>query len=155
MWQATFLLGLLAVLLGQQFGVRFETVLRAQQAGAASSEASDLDYEFFRDRVQPIFLNQREGSARCYTCHGQRAAGTFRLQLLSQGSTSWTEEQSRLNFESARALVVPGEPLQSPLLKHPLAAQAGGDLWHGGGQQFDSQDHPEWQTLAAWVNGQQ
>jgi hypothetical protein len=42
---------------------------------------------------------------------------------------------------------------KSPLLRHPLAQQAGGDPTHGGGKHFESQDNPEWLILKAWVFG--
>ena len=43
--------------------------------------------------------------------------------------------------------------MESPLVKHPLAQDAGGDAHHGGGQQFASQSDPDWQTLKAFVSG--
>jgi hypothetical protein len=49
-------------------------------------------------------------------------------------------------------VVVPGYE-GSRLLTHPLAEHAGGDPHHGGGQQFASQDDPEWSTLKAFVFG--
>ena len=48
---------------------------------------------------------------------------------------------------------MPGEPLKSLLLINPLAEEAGGSHWHGGGKHWQSQNDPEWQTLAAWVRG--
>ena len=115
-----------------------------------------LDYEFFKTRVQPIFLNKRPGNARCYVCHrGSGGTGTTTyLQLLAPGATMWDEEQSRKNFEAVRRLVAPGAPLRSKLLVHPLAEEAGGDEFHNGGKHWTSQNSPEWQTLAAWVRGQ-
>jgi hypothetical protein len=110
-----------------------------------------LDFEVFRTRVQPIFLKKRESLARCYTCHGQGTG--FRLQTLSPGSTSWTEEESRKNFEAVQRLVVPGDPLSSRLLMVPLATEAGGDPFHPGGKHWLSQKDPEWQVLAAWIRG--
>ena len=41
--------------------------MRAQEPGSAG--ASALDFEYFRTRVQPIFLAKREGNARCVSCH--------------------------------------------------------------------------------------
>jgi len=38
-------------------------------------------------------------------------------------------------------------------LKHPLARDAGGDISHGGGRQFASQNDSDWLTLAEWVRG--
>ena len=45
---------------------------------------------------------------------------------LSPGSTTWNEEQSRQNFELVQRVVVPGY-VESPLIRHPLAEEAGGD----------------------------
>ena len=53
-----------------------------------------------------------------------------------------------------KLFVVPGNPLKSPLLLHPLAEAAGGDRFHAGGKHWKSQSDPEWQTLAAWVRGE-
>jgi len=121
-----------------------------QQPPAPMTASAPLDFEFFKTQVQPIFLAKRPGRARCVSCH---TTGTpMRLQPLSPGSTTWDEEQSRQNFEVVRQRVTPGS-LRSKLLIHPLAAEAGGDEFHGGGKHWDSQHDPEWQTLAAWVRG--
>jgi hypothetical protein len=121
----------------------------------ASSQTStgSLDYEYFKTKVQPIFLAKRPGHARCVSCHASSTApAIFRLQPLTPGSTTWTEEQSRKNFEVVSTLVAPGS-LQSPLLTHPLAEPAGGDFFHSGGKHFNSQNDPEWLTLKAWAFG--
>ena len=128
-------------------------VLAVQATASAPSSAVSLDYEFFKTRVQPIFLNKRPGNARCYVCH-RGSGGTTYLQILAPGATMWDEEQSRKNFEAVRRLVAPGAPLKSKLLMHPLAEEAGGDEFHNGGKHWTSQDNPEWQTLSAWVRGQ-
>ncbi|MBI3049735.1 MAG: YncE family protein [Acidobacteria bacterium] len=115
------------------------------------STPAALDYEFFTNNVQPIFLAKREGHARCVSCHIE---GTpMRLQPLSPGATTWNDEQSHKNFELVRTRVVPGNPGISRLLIHPLANEGGGDLYHSGGKHWTSKDDPEWQTLAAWVQG--
>ena len=122
--------------------------LLSQQPASSSTASASLDFEFFKTKVQPIFLAKRPGHARCISCH---ASGTpLRLQPLSPGSTTWNEEQSRKNFEAVRRVVVPGS-VKSMLLIHPLAEQAGGDFFHNGGKHWDSQNDPEWQTLKAWV----
>jgi len=110
-----------------------------------------LDYEYFKTKVQPIFLAKRPGHARCIACHGGRTV--LRLEALSPGSTTWTDEQSRKNFDAVRRVVVPGS-VKSRLLVHPLEEKAGGDFYHNGGKHFSSQNDPEWQTLKAWVLGQ-
>ncbi|HWZ29713.1 MAG TPA: hypothetical protein VNX18_00160 [Bryobacteraceae bacterium] len=121
-------------------------VLCSLLSGGAYAQAPS--YEFFRDRVQPIFLAKRPGHARCVECHDNTAP---RLQELSAGSTTWNEEQSRKNYDAWVKLVVPGEPTASRMLMHPLAADAGGDPFHAGGKHFKSQKDPEWLVLAAWV----
>jgi hypothetical protein len=77
----------------------------------------------------------------------------MRLQPLSPGSDTWNEEESRKNFEAVQKMVVPGDPLNSRLLIHPLEMSAGGTLFHNGGKHWKSQSNPEWQTLATWVSG--
>jgi len=125
--------------------------LLAQQPAPSATSSSSLDFEFFKTEVQPIFLAKRPGFARCIACHG---SGTpMRLQPLSPGRTAWNEEESRKNFQVVRERVVPGS-LESRLLVHPLATDAGGDFYHNGGKHFKSQSDPEWQTLKAWVFGQ-
>ncbi len=79
------------------------------------------------------------------------AATAFKLQPLDEGSKTWTEAQSRKNFEVVSRLVVPDKPESSRLLMHPLAPDAGGDKFHGGGRQFASKDDPDWKTIADWV----
>jgi hypothetical protein len=126
-----------------------------QSSGAAtdSAESPTLDYEFFKTRVEPIFLKKRPTHARCYVCH-EEANHALKLAKLSPGNTTWTEEESRRNFDTVSRLVTPGDPLASILLQHPLAPEAGGDAFHSGGRQFESQSDPDWKTLADWVRGQ-
>jgi hypothetical protein len=119
----------------------------------------ELDFEFFRTQVQSVFLKKRSGLARCYSCHGLEngegsAAGAMRLQELSPGSTMWNEEQSHKNFEAVSQKVIAGNPTASRLLIHPLRFDAGGDLDHMGGFQFQSPDDPDWQILYRWVKGE-
>ena len=118
----------------------------------ASRAAPALDYEFFKLRVQPIFLQKRDGHTRCYVCHAE-SNNAFHLQRLSPRASTWNEEQSRKNFEMASILVNPGDPETSRLLQQPLAPEAGGNVFHSGGRQFASKDDPNWKILADWVNG--
>src|SRR6266550_3374987 len=122
-----------------------------QSAGGAGQVQPSLDFETYRIRIEPIFLKPRPGGVRCYDCHSMLAT-RLRLEPLSAGSSSWTEEQSRRNFEVVSQLVTPTEPLKSHLLLHPLAQEAGGDPLHTGGKFWASQDDPEWKMLADWVS---
>jgi hypothetical protein len=120
------------------------------QAQSQPASAS-LDYEFFKTKVQPIFVTKRDGHTRCAYCHMQNNA-PFHLVKLSPGATTWDEAQSRKNFQLIQKVAIPGS-MDSPIVKHPLAQEAGGDPHHGGGQQFQSQNDPAWQTLKAFVMG--
>ncbi|HEV2199959.1 MAG TPA: hypothetical protein VGR73_09060 [Bryobacteraceae bacterium] len=127
-------------------------------AQAPAPSRSSLDYEFFKTRVEPIFLEKRwPDHARCYVCHevSRHGGGPLSLERLSPGMSFWTEEQSRANFQVVSKLVTPGKPLSSLLLLMPLAPEAGGLAdTHQGGRQFRSQDDPDWKNMAAWVGGQ-
>jgi hypothetical protein len=120
---------------------------------AMPASTQSLDFEYYKTRVEPIFLKKRPGHARCVVCHAP-STNAFNLQPLSAGSSSWTEEQSRRNFEVVSRLVTPGDPASSRLLLHPLAPAAGGDIFHSGGRQFASRDDPDWLVLAAWARGE-
>ena len=126
--------------------------LSASSPASSQSAAAPLDYAFYKARIEPLFLEKRPEHARCVTCHA--GSTTLRLQAFAPGAASWSEEQTRQNFEAVSKLVVPGSPGASLLLRHPLSRAAGGDVFHGGGKHWTSKDDAEWQTLAAWVNGE-
>jgi len=126
--------------------------LQAMVAVPASRSTPGLDYGFFTKRVEPIFLEKRPGHTRCYVCHAE-SNNAFRLEKLAPGAIFWSEEQSRRNFETVSTLVNPGDPATSRLLLHPLAPEAGGDIYHSGGRQFRSKNDPAWKSLVRWVNG--
>ncbi len=132
-----------------QIAVLLLVIVQAQISFAADVA---LDYDFYRKRVEPIFLKKRPGHGRCYVCHSTNNSA-FRLQTLSPGANSWSEEQSASNFQKVSALVVPGEPEKSKLLLQPLAPEAGGLAFQSGGRQFSSKNDPDWKTLAQWVRG--
>lgn len=125
--------------------------LAQSQPASSSNTSASLDYEFFKAKVEPVFLAKRPGHTRCVVCHTVNNA-PLHFVPLSPGSTTWNDEQSRRNFALVQRVVVPGYD-GSKLLTHPLAEEAGGDPHHGGGQQFASKDDPEWQTLQAFVLG--
>jgi hypothetical protein len=133
--------GLIAVVLAATFGVHI-----------ASRAAPALNYDFFKNRVEPIFLEKRASHTRCYVCHAE-SNNAFRLEKIVPGESFWSEEQSRKNFEMVSKLVNPGDPDHSRLLLHPLAPEDGGDVFHSGGRQFATKDDAGWKTLADWVNG--
>jgi len=136
----------------------FAPIVTAQNSGGTDAQAPQLDYEYFKTRVEPIFLKKRsEDHARCYVCHQvmRHGGGPLSLDMLPQGASFWTEEQSRHNFETVSKLVVPGKPELSLFLRMPMAPEAGGLAdTHQGGRQFASEDDPDWKNMKAWVMGQ-
>ena len=117
---------------------------------AAIAASDTLEFEMYKRNVEPIFLKERPGHARCYGCH-MLPNRIFHLETLAPGSANWTDDQSRKNFENTTQQVVPGDPGSSQLLTHPLAPEAGGDPFHSGGRQFASQNDPDWLAIADWV----
>jgi len=130
--------------------VEFALVMLLFTAGVG---AQTLDYAQFKSSVEPIFLKKRPGHTRCVVCHSDRSNNLLKLEKLAPGAKTWSEEQSRRNFETVSRLVVPGKPGSSLLLLHPLAPEAGGDAYHSGGRQFENRDDADWKTLARWVGG--
>src|ERR1700733_8026305 len=115
------------------------------------SAAGSLDYEFYKAKVQPIFLTKRPGHAPCVMCHAG-ADNMLHLERLSEGQTTWTEERTRRNFDTASKIVqAVDDPLTAKILLHPLAPEAGGDAFHSGGRQFASKNDPNWKGIAAWA----
>jgi hypothetical protein len=136
----------------------FAPFTTAQTPASPDAQAPQLDYGFFKTRVEPIFLKKRsDDHARCYVCHQmmRHGGGPLSLDMLPPGASFWTEEQSRHNFEVVSKLVVPGKPELSLFLRMPLAPEAGGLAdTHQGGRQFATEDDPDWQNMKAWVLGQ-
>jgi hypothetical protein len=112
--------------------------------------APALDYDAFKSKIEPIFLQKREGHTRCYVCHAE-SNNNFRLEKLPPGQPMWNDEQSRKNFAMISKLVNPGDPDTSRLLLHPLAPEGGGDVFHSGGRQFADKNDPAWKAIADWV----
>lgn len=114
---------------------------------AGAEPSVDVDFEFFRSCVQPIFVNPIQNAMPCTECH----SGQFAIP--NPENSYWTMEQSRQSFEELMTFIDPGRPDYSRFLHKPLHPNAGGDLMHNGGRRWYSQDDPERQALAEWVQG--
>ena len=114
---------------------------------ASADPVVEVDFEFFRSCVQPIFVNPIENAMPCTECH----SGVFAIP--PPANAYWTEEQSRLAFEELVYLIDEGRPDSSRFLHKPLHPNAGGDLMHNGGRRWYSKDDPERQALASWIRG--
>lgn len=119
-------------------------------AGMASAQS--LSFDVYKAKVEPIFLKKRPSHARCVVCHAG-AGNAFRLERLAPGATNWTDEQSRKNFEVVSKLINKSDLTDSPILKHPLAPEGGGDEFHSGGRQFKSKNDGDWKTILDWARG--
>ena len=72
------------------------------------ADAQELDFEFYRDNIEPMFYRLRgtfqppdPGDPACVMCHTWQANTPMMLQSLEEntdGSVYWTEAQSRQNF---------------------------------------------------------
>src|SRR2546428_13028653 len=107
-------------------------------ARAQASKPGSLDYEYFKTKVQPIFLAKRTGHARCISCHVVPTGAVFQLQRLSPGETTWNDEEPRKNFEAAPKLIAPPGNPKGPLLIQPLPQEHGGDFFQNVGNEFKS-----------------
>ena len=110
--------------------------VRTGRSRRPTTPASGLDFEVYRTRIEPIFLKERaadEGAGMCVNCH-RASPPACACSRWRRGATTWTEAQSRQNFEAVKRVVVPGDPAKSPLAVHPLAPTAGGDAQHTGGK---------------------
>lgn len=114
---------------------------------ATADPIVEVDFDFFRACVQPIFVNPLDNAMPCIECH----SGEFAVP--PPENSYWTMEQSRQAFESLAYLIDPGRPESSRFLHKPLHPNVGGDLMHNGGRRWFSQDDPERLALAEWVRG--
>ena len=122
-----------------------------EPAAQQGSTTPTLDYDFYKARVEPLFLEKRPGHARCVACH--IGATPMNLTPLAKGSATWTEEETKKNFAAVQKVAFAGNS-KSMLLLHPLDEKAGGDFYHSGGKHWTSQSDPEWQLLRNFVMGQ-
>jgi hypothetical protein len=129
------------------------SVLALAAASVGTRAAANLDYEFFKAKVQPIFLMKRPGHSPCVVCHAE-ANNQLKLEKLPEGQSSWTDEQSRKNFDVVSKMInAVDDPLSAKILLHPLAPEAGGDAFHSGGRQFKDKNDPQWKVIAAFAKG--
>src|ERR1700683_259167 len=92
------------------------TAIFALASTALVPAAGTLDYDFYKAKVQPIFLAKRPGHAPCVMCHAD-ANNMLRLERLPQGGATWTEEQTRKNFDTVAKIVqAVDDPLTDTIL---------------------------------------
>ncbi len=127
--------------------------LAASHLIASRETPPKLDYEFFKSRVEPVFLTKRPDHARCYACHVEsnnafhlreaftRGARLDRRAIAPQLRNAIdTREPRRSRYQPAAA---------SPAWRPKAAAMC---ITPADGSSPSKRD-PAWRTLAAWVNG--
>lgn len=133
------------------------------QAGLEDGLApAPLDEPFFRCRVQPVLTQ----SCAAFACHGdaRRFLRVFARNRLRLGGTEadrnafLSEGERGHNYAAASALVVPGRPDESLLLRKPLDERAGGYFHQGahifgGGDVFLDREDSDYQVIAQWIEG--
>jgi hypothetical protein len=91
--------GGLAMHLGRSMAVAaLVSMMVSSPVGVGAQPKPALDYGFYKNRVEPIFLKKKTGHTRCVVCHAE-GNNAFKLEPLSAGARGFTEEQSRKNFE--------------------------------------------------------
>jgi hypothetical protein len=123
-----------------------------------STAAQELPgFAYYRQNVEPVFSRprgypDRGDRAACVMCHVWQTSLRFDLEDMTetQDGWSWTEAQSRLNYDMVAKLVNASDPPSSKLLRKPLAAGAGGE-GHTGGTFWESTDDPEYQAVLEWI----
>ena len=111
----------------------------------------EIDFNFFRACVQPVFANPREGQLRCSNCH---STGLIGFAPAPGRGDEWSDEEAQRAYRLITRVITPGNPEQSRFLLKPLHPDGGGAYTHNGPRRWQSRDDPEWQMLAGWVRGE-
>ncbi len=122
-------------------------------------ELPNLDFESYRCEVEPVLIE------RCsfVICHGN-AERPFRLLAPARYRPGFEgedeqvrldDDESRANFDAARAMAQSEGLDGSLLLLKPLDVNAGG-FFHegklpGGSDAFTAQDEPSYRVIEAWL----
>lgn len=122
-----------------------------------NSAAELLDFEFFKERVQPILAKPGADGKACVICHSSHAV--LRLEPPDEGG-QFSEKMTRENYEYATKVVNIAQPEKSLILIKPTRPTDGvgnvGDYLatHNGGQRWPgNESSPEYQTILQWIRG--
>jgi hypothetical protein len=134
--------------------------LAAFRSEAPKPIAVEPDYEFFKQRVQPVLAKVGSDGRACVVCHATQ--GQFALRM--PGKTGFSETQSRFNYEAVLAKLNRQDPKQSLLLMKPTRPNDNaGDpslhtSTHGGGTRWgrdtrEATASEEYETILSWIRG--
>ena len=129
----------------------------AQEAFAELDNADLLDFDFFVQKIQPIFAKRGADGMACVVCHESHAI--LKLQPPDYNE-QFSEKRSRENYRYALGVVNVPEPEKSLLLIKPTRpSDSAGDVQdylatHNGGQRWPGNEKsPEYQTILMWIRG--
>ena len=71
-------------LLGAAFLIALSGALTPAESAPAPNASSGLDYDYFKTKVQPVFLTKRAGHTRCVVCHTQNNAPFHLVQIVGR-----------------------------------------------------------------------
>jgi hypothetical protein len=118
----------------------------AQKHEPALPADSLLDFEFFRERVQPILQTPGRDGRSCIMCHASNARFPLRTD-------------ARANYASVLRKVDLADPAGSLLLRKPLlpGVTSDGDVFrtsHNGGERWPGRvASDEYQVILEWIRG--
>lgn len=126
----------------------------------ARPEVVEPDYEYFKQKVQPVLAKVGSDGRACVVCHATQ--GQFALRMAGKGGFS--EAQTRFNYESALLRVNRAEPKRSLLLLKPTrpndnagdpslhtSTHDGGSRWGRDAREGSASE--EYETILSWIRG--
>jgi hypothetical protein len=113
-------------------------------------------FSTFRRKVNPIFYQAGEDKVACASCHGNHTI--LRIAPVEPDPAA-SSEQLTINYNAALKVVNLGDPESSLILRKPMSPQGQGGpdpasvtgLSHVGGQRWDSNEHPAYRAILAWI----
>jgi HEAT repeat protein len=132
-------------------------IIGGKGGGSTQSAARLLDYEFFANRVMPVFSKKAGADgAACVSCHFNH--NIFKVSPPDTDGR-FTQEQIRETYRAALKVVNLENPERSLLLAKPTSTSATEGLVgvaavaHGGGLRWSGPDDPSYRLILAWING--
>jgi hypothetical protein len=116
-----------------------------------------LDFEFFKQKVQPLFFVQGPDQKACVQCHHNH--GILKLTAPTDDGPM-TDAIARENYRAALRVVNLADPEKSLLLQKPLgSADTEGIVGasvvpHGGELRWPAREaSADYRTVLSWING--
>jgi hypothetical protein len=116
-----------------------------------------LDFEFFKQKVQPVFFAAGPDGKACVQCHHNH--GILKLATPADDAPM-TDALSRENYRAALRVVNLAEPEKSLILQKPMGSAdtegvvGASSVPHGGELRWPArQESADYQAILSWING--